>query len=191
MLLSPIFFNEKLTKEKCIGAAIVFLGVILLNGDIRGGSTKTYGLFCGFMSGIMYAATVILNKKVRKASGMENTTCQLVSSFFLVFIFMMCTTGIHIEIKGVEWIPVLWIGLLNTGLSCFFYYSTITKLPMSTVAIFSYLDPVSAVILSVIVLSERLTLIQVIGVILVIGGAAFSQLYTIFSSIRSRNRIKL
>ena len=140
------------------GAAIVFVGVLLLNGNISGDATKTYGIFCGFMSGVLYAVTVILNKKVRHATGMENTTCQLVSSFFLVFIFLMCTTGIHIKISGSEWIPVLWIGLLNTGLSCFFYYSTITKLPMSTVAIFSYLDPVSAVILSTIILKEKLSL---------------------------------
>lgn len=190
MLLSPLFFKERLTKPKIIGAAIVFIGVILLNGNIKGDATKTYGLFCGFMSGILYAVTVILNKKVRNATGMENTTCQLVSSFFLVFTFLMCTTGIHIHIEGTQWIPVLWIGLLNTGLSCFFYYSTITKLPMSTVAILSYLDPVSAVILSTIILKESLSFTQVIGVILVIGGAAFSQLYPIFATIKVYKKTK-
>ena len=184
MLLSPLFFNEELTKVKLIGATIVFIGVLLLNGNIAGDPSKTYGIFCGFMSGVFYAVTVILNKKVRNATGMENTTCQLVASFFLVFTFLMATTGIHIKITGTEWIPVLWIGLLNTGLSCFFYYSTITKLPMSTVAILSYLDPVSAVILSALILHESLSFIQIIGVILVIGGAAFSQLYPIYKIIK-------
>lgn len=177
MLLSPIFFKEKLTKVKLIGAFIVFVGVLLLNGKLAGDASKTFGIFCGFMSGILYAVTVIFNKNVKTASGMENTTCQLVSSFVLVFIFLMLRGGIHIKIEGVQWIPVLWIGLLNTGLSCFFYYSTITKLPMSTVAIFSYLDPVSAVVLSAIILGETLTVVQIIGVVCVIGGAAFSQLY--------------
>ena len=184
MLLSPIFFDEKLTKPKLIGAAIVFLGVILLNNNIAGDPSKVYGIFCGFMSGVLYAVTVILNKKVKNATGMENTTCQLVASFFLVFAFLMFTTGIHIKITGTEWIPVLWIGLLNTGLSCFFYYSTITKLPMSTVAILSYLDPVSAVVLSTLILHESLTPLQIVGVVLVIAGAAFSQLYPIFQTIR-------
>lgn len=186
MLLSPLFFNEKLTKVKLIGAAIVFLGVSLLNKNIAGDPSKTYGIFCGFMAGIFYAVTVILNKKVRNATGMENTTCQLVSSFFLVFTFMMLTTGIHIKITGMNWIPILWIGLLNTGLSCFFYYSTITKLPMSTVAILSYLDPVSAVVLSALILHEVLTPLQIVGVILVIGGAAFSQLYPLFKITKTR-----
>ena len=65
MLVSPLFFDEKLTKVKIIGAAIVFLGVVLLNGNIAGDSSKIYGLFCGFMSGILYAVTVIFNKKVK------------------------------------------------------------------------------------------------------------------------------
>ena len=176
MLLSPIFFNEKLTKTKIIGAIVVFIGIILLNGNLKGDVTKIYGMFCGFMSGILYAIMVIFNKKIKYATGIENTTCQLVVSFVLVFIFLICTTGIHIEIKGKEWIPVLWIGLLNTGLSCFFYYSTITKLPITTVAIFSYLDPVSAVALSAIILKEKLSLVQILAMILIIGGAAFSQL---------------
>ena len=177
MVLSPLFFNEKLTKEKIIGAVIVFIGVLLLNPNFSGDPSKIYGLFCGFMSGILYAVMVLFNKKIKNATGIENTTCQLISSFFLVTIFMLLTTGIHIKITGIEWIPVLWIGLINTGLSCFFYYSTIPKLPISTIAIFSYLDPVSAVILSVLILKEKLYLIQIIGIILVIGGAAFSQLY--------------
>ena len=182
MLLSPLFFDEKLTKEKILGALVVFTGVILINKNISGDITKLHGLFCGFMAGVLYAVMVILNKKVKHASGIENTTCQLVSSFFLVSIFMLFTTGINIKVSGREWIPVLWIGILNTGLTCYFYYSTITKLPMSTVAILSYLDPVSAVILSALILHETLSPIQIIGVFMVIGGAAFSQLYPIYKT---------
>ena len=180
MLLSPIFFNEKLTKEKLLGALIVFTGVVLLNKNIVGDLTKLRGIVYGFMSGLLYAAMVIFNKKIKNASGIENTTCQLVSSFILVLLFMLFTTGVHIKISGREWIPVLWIGIINTGLTCFLYYSTIPKLPISTVAIFSYVDPMSAVILSALILGETLTFTQVIGVILIIGGAAFSQLYPLY-----------
>ncbi len=191
MLLSPIFFKERLSFAQILGAIVVFVGIVFLNNDIAADSAKLHGIFFGFMAGILYAVMVILNKKVKNASGIENTTCQLVASFVLVFIFLMFTTGIHIKIEGSQWIPVLWIGLLNTGLSCFFYYSTITKLPMSTVAILSYLDPVSAVVLSALILKESLTPMQIIGVVLVISGAAFSQLYPIFSTIKlSKNKNK-
>lgn len=187
MLLSPLFFYEKLTKEKILGAIVVFIGIILINKNVSNDISKIHGIFYGFISGLLYAAMVIFNKNVHSASGFENTTCQLVSSFFLVSIFMLLTTGINIKIEGSEWIPVIWIGLVNTGLVCFFYYSTITKLPMSTVAILSYLDPVAAVVLSALILGERLTFEQMIGVILVIGGAAFSQLYPVYKIIHQKN----
>lgn len=177
MLVSPLFFKEKLSWQKILGAIIVFIGIILLNGKLVGDPSKVYGLFCGAMSAILYAMMVIFNKKVKNATGIENTTCQLVVSFFLVFLFMMFTGGIHIKIEGVGWLPVIWMGVINTGLSCFLYYSTIPKLPMSTVAICSYMDPVSAVIMASIFLKENLTILQIVGVVLVIGGAAFSQLY--------------
>lgn len=176
MLLSPLFFKEKLTKVNIIGAVVVFIGIILLNGKLVGDPTKIYGLFCGAMSGLLYAVMVIFNKKVKSATGIENTTCQLVVSFILVFIFMMLTGGIHISINGGEWIPILWIGIINTGLSCLLYYSAIPKLPVATVAICSYMDPVSAVIMSSMFLKETLTIVQIIGVVLVVGGATFSQL---------------
>lgn len=177
MLLSPIFFKERLTWSKILGAVVVFVGIILLNGKLAGDPSKIFGLFCGAMSAILYAVMVIFNKKVKNATGIENTTCQLVVSFFLVFMFMMFTGGIHIKIEGIGWIPVLWMGVINTGLSCFLYYSTIPRLPLSTVAICSYMDPVSAVIMASLFLGETLTIIQIIGVVLVLGGAAFSQLY--------------
>ena len=89
---------------------------------------------------------------------------------------MTIKSGIHIKISGSEWVPVLWIGIINTGINCILYYSSITKLPMSTVAILSYADPVAAVVLSMLILGERLTSLQILGAFLVIGGALYSQL---------------
>ena len=176
MILSPIFFNEKLTEEKIIGAIIVAFGIVLLNGKINGDITKFNGIICGFIAGLLYAAMVILNKQIKYADGLENTTCQIVASFLLILIYMTIKSGIHIKISGSEWIPVLWIGIINTGINCILYYSSITKLPMSTVAILSYADPVAAVVLSMLILGERLTSLQILGAFLVIGGALYSQL---------------
>lgn len=178
MLLAPVFFKEKLTKSKMLGAIIVFIGLALLNGKLVGDPSKIYGLICGAMSGVLYAAMLIFNKKIKNASGIENTTCQLVSSFLLVLVFMLATGGINIKIEGISgWLPVIWMGVINTGLSCLLYYSSIPKLPISTVAICSYIDPVSAVIFSAVFLHESLSLMQLIGVIMIIGGAAFSEIY--------------
>ena len=47
------------------------------------------------------------------------------------------------EIARGDWIPILWISLLNTGGGCYFYFSSIGRLPVQTVAIYGYIEPLS------------------------------------------------
>ncbi|MBQ8748040.1 MAG: DMT family transporter, partial [Clostridia bacterium] len=65
--------------------------------------------------------------------------------------------------------------LLNTGIGCYFYFSSIGKLPVQTVAICGYLEPLSAVVFSVIFLKETMLPIQIIGAVLIIGGAMLGE----------------
>jgi len=75
-----------------------------------------------------------------------------------------------------SWSPVLWLGLINTGLGCFFYFSSIGKLPAQSVAVCGYIEPLSAVLLSAIVLKERMMPLQFLGAALIIGGALYGEL---------------
>ena len=72
-------------------------------------------------------------------------------------------------------IPILVLGLLNTGIGCYLYFSSIGKLPVQTVAICGYLEPLSAVLFSVIFLKETMLPIQIIGAVLIIGGAMLGE----------------
>ena len=65
--------------------------------------------------------------------------------------------------------------ILNTGIGCYLYFSSIGNLPVQTVAICGYLEPLSAVVFSVLFLREILLPIQVLGAVLVIGGAVFAE----------------
>lgn len=78
--------------------------------------------------------------------------------------------GINIHIPEGSLLPVLWIGIINTGLGCFLYFSSISALPAQTVAICGYLEPLSAVLFSVSILRERMLPLQIIGVVCILGG---------------------
>lgn len=71
------------------------------------------------------------------------------------------------------WILVL--GLLNTGIGCYFYFSSISHLPVQTVAICGYLEPLSAVVLSTVILRETMSMVQVFGTVMIIGGAVIGE----------------
>ena len=70
----------------------------------------------------------------------------------------------------------MFLGLINTGVGCYLYFSSIGGLPAQTVAVCGYLEPLSAVAFSVVLLGEVLMPIQLVGMILIIGGAAAGEL---------------
>ena len=177
MALSPILFKEKLTKNKFMGFFSVLIGIFLVNGTVSGKELNIFGIFCGLMSAVMYSFMVILNKKATKEQGLENSTIQLIVSFLTVAVFVGFKTGYQITISGNDLLWVMVIGLLNTGVGCYFYFSSIGKLPVQTVAICGYLEPLSAVILATIILGETMYPLQILGAILIIGGAVFGECY--------------
>ena len=74
------------------------------------------------------------------------------------------------EIACGDWLPILWT-LLNTGGGCYCCFSAIGWLPVQTVAICGYIEPLSAVLFSVVFLHEALLPLQAAGALLIVGGA--------------------
>lgn len=174
MVLSPLVFKEKLTIERVVGFLVVLAGVALVNGKVAG-AISHWGLFCGGMSAVMYSLMVMLNKKSKAVKGMENSVIQLTVSFLTVAVFTGFKTGFHLQVEPSDWIWIVILGLLNTGIGCYLYFSSIGGLPVQTVAICGYLEPLSAVVLAVVLLHETMLPAQVLGAALIIGGAILGE----------------
>ena len=170
MILSPLLFKEKLTLPKIIGFLAVVIGIFLVNG-YGAVTANRFGLLCGLASAVMYAFMVIFNKKAAAITGLENSALQLLIAFAAVAVFVGFKQGFMIDIPTGSVLPIFVLGLLNTGIGCYLYFSSIGKIPVQTVAICGYLEPLSAVLFSVIFLNEKLLPLQVVGAVLIIGGA--------------------
>lgn len=177
MMVSPIIFREKIHISIILGFISVFIGMICVNGSFISDGGMSFGLFCGIMSAVMYAVMLVFNKKATNIQGLENSLFQLSTSFVIVAVFTLITQGIAITIPVESILPLLVLGIVNTGIGCYLYFSSIGGLPVQTVAICGYLEPLSAVVLSAIVLGESLSAIQELGALLIIGGAAFGELF--------------
>lgn len=175
MALSPLLFKEKLTTFKVIGFLSVLCGVFLVNGNALDRSSDTIGILCGLFSAVMYAFMVIFNKKAENITGLENAALQLLISFLTVAVFVGFKQGFVINIPESSILPILILGLLNTGIGCYFYFSSIGNLPVQTVAICGYSEPLSAVLFSVLLLKEVMLPIQIIGAVMILGGAVFGE----------------
>ena len=176
MILSPFLFGEKLTRIKVCSFLVVLVGIFLVNGTAFENGVSVWGLACGLLSAICYSLMVMFNKKANDITGLENSMLQLFVAFLTVAISVGIKQGYRMQIDTQSIIPILVLGLLNTGIGCYFYFSSIGKLPVQTVAICGYLEPLSAVVFSVIFLKETMLPIQIIGAVLIIGGAILGEI---------------
>jgi len=176
MILSTILFHEKLTWQKTAGFFSVLIGMFFVNLQALNEGGTLWGLFCGIMSAVTYAFLIIFNKKATSITGLENSMWQLIFGFLTVSVFVFYKQGFSFTIEPTSILPILILGMINTGIGCYFFFSSIGNLPVQTVAICGYLEPLAAVIFSAVFLSEPMTPVRIVGAALIIGGAAFAEL---------------
>lgn len=173
--LSPLFLKERITFAKVAALCAALLGAFFISGQAAVTGIDAWGLLCAGLSAAAYAVMVLSNKLARKITGTENAAIQLFCTAAVVTAFVGCRQGLTMEIASGDWIPILLLGLINTGAGCYCYFSAIGSLPAQTVAICGYLEPLSAVLLSVLILHETMSPLQIAGAVLIIGGAVFGE----------------
>ncbi len=178
MLLSPLLFGERLTGPKLAGFGCVVLGAFLVVAQCGGSAPDPRGLALGGASALMYAVMVVFSKRAPEVGGMEAACVQMLASFAAVAAWSIPTGGLVTpgQVAGANLPAVLVLGLVNTGLGCYLYFSSLGRLPVQRVAVCGYLEPLSAVALGALLLGESLTPGRMLGAALVVGGAAASEL---------------
>ena len=175
LLFSPWLFREKLTKQKLAAVMIVAAGLLCITGSIAAGKLSMAGLFTAIGSALFYAALIVFNKRIRNTSGLQTAAIELDVAFVVVLLYVLFTTGLSYPLAAD--IPyLLIIGLMNTGLAYFLYFTGMQRLPAQSVALISYIDPVSALLFSAWLLNESMTMLQIAGAVFIIGGAIIGEL---------------
>ena len=180
--LSPALLGEKITPQKLAALVCALTGACLISGQAVISGLSLWGLLYAVLSAFSYAVMVLANKKARSITGMKNAALQLFFCAATVVLFCLLRS-IRFTVLSGDWLPILWLGLVNTGLGCFFYFSSIGKLPAQSVAVCGYIEPLSAVLLSALILRESLSGIQLLGAALIIGGALFGELGGVWHSL--------
>ena len=175
LLFSPLLFRESLTPQKIAAVAIVAAGLFCITGSITSAGMSLAGLLAAVLSALFYASLIIFNKRIVKTGGMQTAALELDVAFVVVLIYVLLTAGIPRPLKAdIPYLLVL--GLVNTGIAYMLYFTGLQKLPGQSVALISYVDPVSALVFSALLLRETMTPLQVLGAVLIIGGALLGEL---------------
>ena len=177
ILVSPLFFKEKLTLRKIFFAVTAFIGMVLVSGVIGGdGSGDLRGVAFGLAAALLYTVAVVINKKVTAVDPFEKTIIQLASAAIVLIPYILLTEDISsIQLDPLSIILIIIVGVIHTGFVYYLYFGSMENMSAQAVALLSYIDPVVAVIASWLVLGEALTVMVVIGAILIIGSAVMSE----------------
>lgn len=180
ILLSPILLKEKLSGRKVLCVATALVGMVFLSGILGAGITGTAdmkGILFGLGAAVLYASAILMNKKLRDIGAFDRTVTQLSVAALVLLPYTLLTSGVTAEKLTIPVMGLLAVvGVIHTGVAYFLYFGSMEHLPGQTIAIGSYIDPVIAVIASVVVLREAFSLTEGIGAVLILGAAIVSEL---------------
>lgn len=180
MLTAPFLLKEKLTLKQFFCVAGALLGMIFVSGVIQNGIPKAEeikGILFGLGAAVLYAAVIILNKKLKEISAYEKTIMQLGVSAVVVLPYILLTEDVTtIEFEPLTVVMLFIAGIVHTGIAYALYFNSMKDLKAQTVAIFSYIDPAVAILLSAFVLKEKMDIFGIIGAVLILGSALISEL---------------
>ena len=179
ILLSPVLFKEKLTRRQRIGAICAMTGLIAVSGLLDTGLPgweEWKGICFGLAAAVLYACVMILNKKLRSIGPYDKTISQLFLAAAVMLPYVLLTESPGQTGLSIQTLPLLLVaGIVHTGIAYWLYFGSMGALKAQTMALYSYLDPIVAIVLSLVVLKEPMTPIAAIGSLLVLGSAFFTE----------------
>ena len=178
-VVCPFLFREKLTGKQVLCFLMSTLGLVLITGigDVGKGSSDFLGILFGLGAAVFYAIVILLNKFIKNVDGIHRTFLQFLAAILILVPYVNATGGTHLEsLEFSGWCALLIVGLVHTGVTYCLYFSSLKELPGQKAAILSYIDPLVAVVISVTVLGEAMTMPQLVGGLLILGFTLWNEI---------------
>lgn len=177
VFISPFILKEKLTAVKVISALVAIGGEVLISGVLSGSVRNGKGIALGLAAAVLYASVITINKFVKGLSPVETTLVQLMSAALVMIPYVLITedVGSFVFDRNTVIFTII-VGIVHTGIVYMVYFYSVQKIPAQTTAVFSYIDPVTAIILSALILDESLSRFQIIGTVMILGATLFNEL---------------
>ena len=184
IIASPFVLGEKLTMRKTLCVISALAGMVMVSGVIQnyvsGGNAEDLnltGVLLGIGAGALYATIILMNKKLKNISSYDTTVMQLAAASIVLVPYCLLTVDIgSLEVTPGSAVLLVIVGIVHTGIAYVLYFGSIKELPAQTVAIFSYIDPILAVLLSAFLLKESMDMLSISGAILILGSTFVSEM---------------
>ena len=180
IIASPFVLKEKLSLKQGVCVAVALVGMIFVSGIFKResiGNFQITGVLFGLGAAVIYATVIILNKHLKQISSYAMTIMQLGIAVAVLTPYTLLTQNMgELTFSFMTIILLGVVGIVNTGITYGLYFSGIKELKAHTIAIFSYIDPIVAIFLSIIILREKPDIFTIIGGALILGSTLASEL---------------
>ena len=180
MIVSPFLLKEKLTVKKVLCVIVALIGMVFVSGVLDGGISdvsEMKGILFGLGAAALYATVIMMNQKLREVPTYDKTIMQLGAAAVVLIPYILFVEDLSAVVLTplIEFMLII-VGVVHTGIAYALYFGSMNGLKAQTVALFSYIDPIVAIILSAMFLKEPMTIYSAIGAVLVLGATMISEL---------------
>lgn len=182
ILLSPLILRERLTARGLIAVVLSLCGMVPVSGVLQGGFEGIHdprGILLGLGAALLYACVILCNKKLTDVGAYDKTTVQLAAAgvvlipYTLFFEVLPGQAVFSFDLRSVG--MLLTVCVVHTGISYALYFGSMSHIGAQTVALFSYLDPVLAILLSALLLEEPFDIFAAVGAAMILGAALIGE----------------
>lgn len=178
IIISPIFFNEKLTIKKSFCAVFAFIGIILVSGILEENVVvNVEGIVLGLLAALCFVFIIVFNRQLKEVPVYDKVVIQLAVSALTVLpyvIFNNINADIVFDTRSV--LLTILLGVVHTGFAYCLYFGSIDHIPVQSVAILGYIEPVCGILTSAFLLNEPISPLGILGAVFIIISACTSEI---------------
>lgn len=177
VVFSCIILKEKMTLMKCVAMVCSFVGIIILSTgtrDVSFGNT-TMGIVSCILAAACYGLFSVLNKKADLNQNISMMIIWLVVGICAMVLGL--ATEEWVMLSGKEWLSLLWLGVVVDAVA-YLLWALALKGSENTakIANLAYLTPFLSLIVSAVVLGEKITIRAGLALVFIIGGILMQSL---------------
>jgi drug/metabolite transporter (DMT)-like permease len=175
IIFAAIFLpDEKMSWLKFFGVVLGFGGVVVLSlENLEGGIGNAHlGVITMLIATASYGASNIFGRL--KTRGLESNA-QAFGQLTAAFIFVLPAALIidpefELPNLAITWFGLVSLGLLNTAVATWLYYSLLNSVGSTRTSMVGYLMPLVGVIVGVIFLHEKVSWLLLVGGLMIVAG---------------------
>lgn len=171
--LGALVFRERVSMSTLAWLVVAFIGLVFVvkvePAVLAVPGQYLVGVAYAVGAAAMYAVSSIITKRLK------GTPPHLIALIQVSLGVLMLAPFVRFDAlpaTGVQWLELVVLGVVNTGLMYVLLYGAIQKLPTSMTGALSFIYPVVAIIVDRVAFGQTLAWIQVLGAVLILVAAA-------------------